>query len=805
MRTPSPSTATSKPRLGLFGRRFKTTAEEAESQHREKVTRRGPVAGTGHEGYGRYAPRGRTTTNTGGQASTRDRSTSTASTKDSIRSKTTPDPFFLERMSPVVIAGGGEIVVNRNTSFEMIRNNEQNITANHSDVTAAANSLQASSSIGAGHEGNRTTIWPSANIEHTEALASQPMAPPPEGRWLSESSDNESRKHRPTIAQRRSMQRTASEGPELSQASKPPAPSRGLSPSTSSLSTTNSREDGDSSKSSISLQQGPRKLAKRPRSPRKWNFFQRSQQPQTARSTTEPHPGVPVIISKSKLAKPVAHYAMIDSEQEGSSSLDLEDIMREAEEANIYLSQKERDVLRAGGYKVNLSRDETYQEPVSLEVLDKLELNFLSDEVKTETDLPEEPVARDVPAKPEVSTHSDIESRRVQPVLEAHSQRPSRLAQVGRIPPVGRARPPHASSRSFSRPFARFSTIQPLILPALVDRQSIALGSSPRRFSAVSQFSTRISDEEPEASTATDSALHIQLAEDNIGPEHAGFLAFSPRQNSEVTTSSGSSHYSLGFATAIVPDANEALQEDEVWDEYDDLIEEDAAQVPPSATSSHGMPFQYESYESRAVVRANMPERDSPILDPAPSFQSASFGSAAVGSLAFSIPYHSVDYGIAPDGLTIPTSFCPPLPRSEDAMANTVSPTTPMSFTDFISGYGDRDSNVTTDIPPIKRRSSESHASLSLSRHSTLSSNRNSNSGRSRNSADSRLRLRTVAEQTQASHAYEVNLRVGSMTVSKWLTFGHVLFSPARDEILQSEVTAKPHSVLVIDGLGNGM
>ena len=53
----------------------------------------------------------------------------------------------------------------------------------------------------------------------------------------------------------------------------------------------------------------------------------------------------------------------------------------------------------------------------------------------------------------------------------------------------------------------------------------------------------------------------------------------------------------------------------------------------------------------------------------------------------------------------------------------------------------------------------------------------------------------------------QVNLRVGSMTVSKWLTFGHVLFNPAREaiEAAESGSGTKRHSVLVIDGLGNGM
>lgn len=51
----------------------------------------------------------------------------------------------------------------------------------------------------------------------------------------------------------------------------------------------------------------------------------------------------------------------------------------------------------------------------------------------------------------------------------------------------------------------------------------------------------------------------------------------------------------------------------------------------------------------------------------------------------------------------------------------------------------------------------------------------------------------------------QVNLRVGSMTVSKWLTFGHVIFSPAKDDVLNLDGNAKTNSILVIDGLGNGM
>lgn len=41
------------------------------------------------------------------------------------------------------------------------------------------------------------------------------------------------------------------------------------------------------------------------------------------------------------------------------------------------------------------------------------------------------------------------------------------------------------------------------------------------------------------------------------------------------------------------------------------------------------------------------------------------------------------------------------------------------------------------------------------------------------------------------------------MTVSKWLTFGHVLFSDIRHDLVPVKTSLKRHSILVIDGLGN--
>jgi hypothetical protein len=98
-------------------------------------------------------------------------------------------------------------------------------------------------------------------------------------------------------------------------------------------------------------------------------------------------------------------------------------------------------------------------------------------------------------------------------------------------------------------------------------------------------------------------AIKDQPSQAEASEQQRAFLVMSPRKNSEATTSSSSGALSFAGTTAVVPEADAALEEDEVWGEYDDLIGHEEAKVPESATSSHGVPFQYESFESRAARR----------------------------------------------------------------------------------------------------------------------------------------------------------------------------------------------------------
>jgi hypothetical protein len=724
-RTPSPSVTNSKPRFGLFGRRTKTAPEQV------PTVRKGPAAGTGHEGYGRYAVRGRSNS-AGGLGRGRDRSISAASSsQESVASTRPHDPFLLERMSPVIIAGGGDIVENRNASSELSR------TESNTSISLVAPSSTKSS---LSHEVARTTLWPSALPR--DSTKRQSAISISKGRRPSDSSDDGIGKT--SLAFRRSMQRlnnstSALHLPLPLNISKITGPGSMTSLDASIMSDESQldmqAEFGRGRKGVITK---PKKLEKRPKSPRKWNFFHRSQ------PKTEAPAALQVTVGKPA-AKSIPHYALLDSSDEQQDPLempDLEDILRDAEVVD--LSNEELDLLQFGQKREEVKAVPEEEPPVI----------FTSPAPMT-------------PEPPPTDLHL---------VKETAPTRPSRLPQVGRIPKVISARPEATSPKSFSRPFARLSTVQPIQVPiSTIDKDSVAVGPSPEKPSTPEPFPVaRKDDRQSSADSKTDSTA----------ASHKDFLAFSPRKNSEATTSS-SGGLSFAGTTAVIPEPDAALEEDEVWDEYDDLIEnpndnDDTIKVPTSATSSHGGPFQYESYESRRIRKSKIqPPKESPTLTQTPLVKEPAIErrSAMTSSSTYSADMTA---------------------RMKDLLTTVQTPTTPMSFTDFFSAYGDRNNST-----PRKPRNSSS-----TSPKPQRDSNGSYKSSHSRSlSANAMLSIpEQDRERVSESPISQVNLRVGSMTVSKWLTFGHVLFSPAREEIISSSPSSsKAHSILVIDGLGNGI
>jgi len=748
--TPTPGPATPKLRFGIFGRRAKPENDAVKVVQKEITTRKGPAAGTGHEGYGRYAHRGRS----GSLGSGRDRSHSAASSsQESISSTRTHDPFLLERMSPVIIAGGGEIIQYGNTSLELTRSeSSQSLPITRPSLESKTSMSQTSIRSNLNKEVSRTTLWPSA-MPHS-AINDNSISLTSRGAYYSESSDNESFLMQPSLAVRRSMHRLQSAAQEPLRLPKPIKVSDGSASPEPSSQAASLKSDDRSVGSRKGLSPGTKKLLKKPRSPRKWNFFQRSQT--TASPKPQPETVLPVVVARAA-TKSVPYYAMMDSsEQEEDTPMNIEDILREAEVADL-------SHLRAASpaSSSNIVHADEPEKPLqSSPVLQPLSS---PDKPRPQIETSAKPASAKS-AMPVVSTDDGNEQPRV---------RPSRLLQVGRIPRVVTARPEQTSPKSFSRPFARVSMIQPLPNLTVVDRQSIAVGHSPER-----SPSPQVQAEAGQT-VSQDQPLQAEASE-----EQKAFLVMSPRKNSEATTSSSSGAISFAGTTAIVPEADADLEEDEVWGEYDDLIGHEEVKVPESATSSHGVPFQYESFQSRAARQDKDHAKESTAADVVPLvMEQSSTGALPRLELTSSSVYN-------PDlGTTI-----------RNALRGVPSPTTPMSFTDFISGYGDRNNSV------IYGSGGARHLSTPLSQCDPQPQSTHSRSGsmneRARQSTDSKLM--TTSEQTHESPIAQVNLRVGSMTVSKWLTFGHVLFSPAREEIWREDDPAKHHSVLVIDGLGNG-
>ena len=107
---------------------FSRGRTKSEGKVPEKLTKRGPAAGTGYEGYGAFGKASRS--RSGGAGVGRERSgsqTSTTSTsrersgsRSGSRSSAEVDDYLAERLKPVVIAGG-EVVENHNRPTEMVR------------------------------------------------------------------------------------------------------------------------------------------------------------------------------------------------------------------------------------------------------------------------------------------------------------------------------------------------------------------------------------------------------------------------------------------------------------------------------------------------------------------------------------------------------------------------------------------------------------------------------------------------------------------------------------------------------------
>ncbi|KAK6585408.1 hypothetical protein PZA11_002135 [Diplocarpon coronariae] len=762
-RTPSPSLSNNKTRFGLFGRRTKTAPYLPTTDSKDKIPRKGPVAGTGHEGYSRYGLRARSIS-------------VASSSQESVASTRAHDPFLLQRMSPVIIAGGGEIIENRNASSEISR------SESNTSLVWGRPSIESRGSSNLSHEMPRATL-------RSSALTREPTKRPsgialPKSRRPSDSSDDGIGQN--SIALRRPFQRMNSSQSTLDLPTSPnfsptgPGASASVTSLDASISvlSTDSREPERATARArkVGINE-PDNLEKRPRSLRKWNIFHRSR---PIKPEAEARP-LQVTVAKTALkTAAVPHYAMLDSSDEHLDledwAMDLDDNLREAGATS--LSNEELDLLQFGKVQEDQRREKNLQiaQPSPSQHTPPMLLSSPG------------PIATHAPdlAAPRADLHLTEDKGTA-------AIRPSRLPQVGRIPKVVSARPKTTSPKSFSRPFARLSTVQPLTSPQIVDKESVGSGRSPPISLTPEPYPhSRHPEAGPGGAPSTSSEAGVKEE-----PSYREFFSFSPRKNSQATTNSTNSSSGSGSVniTAVIPEADAELGEDEVWNEYDDLIQGNCNETVPQpllATSSPGVPFQYEGFETRRTGQNLQVAVESLLtLDAAPKRSSLAL-ETSIGERCSALTTSSVYSGDMSA-------------RLRDALDTVSTPTTPMSFTDFFEAHGDQKDSVSVSSSPKPSRRASQDSLTSRKKPSSPSSHSQSMSG-----AGSGARVMTgqavvnqgkeSVSQQRGAESSGVNLRAASITVSRWLTFGHVLFGPARGEI---EVRTEGSEVLVVDGLGN--
>ncbi|KAL7922159.1 hypothetical protein ACQKWADRAFT_106956 [Trichoderma austrokoningii] len=693
-------------RFPFFGRKksaSESVANDREKKDKQKVPRKGPAAGTGHEGYGRIG-------------AIRRRSGIIPNPQVSSESLVSGDSFLADRINPVIISGGA-IVENRNASAELIRS-ESNLSLSTNE-RPSIDSVAASTMSSASRDVSRTALWPSAFPRG-----------PPNARRPSDSTDTSSVTMGSTLAFRRSIQRLKSFPDNPLQLPQPINTSAAMSSPMTSFDTSILSDESSlfniqhlPSQELRNVQPAvPKKLQKKPRSPRKWNLFGRSNAQPKPKKASET---VAVTIQPVE-KKPVAFYTMMDSPEQ--EPVDLREILREADAYS-------RSPANMGTPELQAVKG---QPPIPLQLQPPANIT-------PQQSLPgQEPQAMiHEPTLPQVEGGVPV-------AVTLSSGRPSRLPQVGRIPQVVSNRPEPTSPRSFSRPFG---PNQPLALH-MPPTRGLGINTRVPNFS---KPSTPIPDTGGEGSVTDVGTEFSFFSEPRLHrspgpPTTQEFLAFSPlRKNSDCTSSTESCVYSYVEATAVIPKPDDPPAEDEVWDEYDDLLGEEAVKDRQSTTSSKGVPFHLETYEMK-LMKGKSLESPTIVTD-----------NRKLSTLS--------------DAPTASTSFSADMTeRIQKAFQPHPSPAVP--------------SPVPEDAEQYHGGHSRKPSAAETARHSTVSSHRSRQSSSSNSSEE-------------GTPLAQVNLRVGSMTVSKWLTFGQVLFSDIRHGLVRGQESLERPQVLVIDGLGN--
>ena len=767
----SPSKLGKLARLGLFTRRGTTPSSDVEKSPK-KLQRRGPSAGTGHEGYGKYARRTRKpSTASSGAPSDSEQSVSSAgrtpligtarkssisSSQHNRSSQSDLDEFAASRLKPVVMRGGSQ--TSRPQPPDPTRARTRMATPEQTP------SRESSASPGAGI----------LQVDDRPRLRSPRGHIGRPGEQLSERSD-----YAPSLAMRRSQKfGTGHEGfpiPTPIYTDDLVAPTQITSHDTSWSSNVPESIAPSSSAPEMyridpSLLKSNEKKGKR----QWWNPFRRRNQvatPEPTISQMQRQPEMAVSIATGPAPRSIPYYAMMESESDNNTT-----------EHNIgeFLSEAVRS-------------------PPHSPVLHDSQPESQDTARKTDSVLlPTAPVWSDPVYQPAYAEGADVSSTE-------HLVKQPRLPQVGRIPKVvSRSERQHVPSRrSFSQPFARMpgSETPPPESPRAFD---------PPAERPMLEIHTDVLPSGPFPETLNISAKPARTPAITVLPSvpytqrRIGDL--SSRNGSEISTSSSSDGLVSVMGPPVFPTHRERdlrdrvpatripsmrPGDDEIWKEYDDFIDQvmspsrspklrprtAGARQPVQITASPVVGNVWQRPKSRDKMPTPEPRR---------------------ARLDLPLPGKLIDPARVPSPISLSDKNALDeirLRRSRivSALHSSIDPSSPFSMRDFLSDYGDhgRDSVGVADrhsgsaaafIPQVTPTSAGFLEGAVKTEHTQR---------------ENALLLDNVARSKDPRR--ESELHYASLEVARWLSFGRVLFSPAHEEIN----ILPERNVLVVDGLGN--
>ena len=573
-----------------------------------KRSRKGPAAGTGHEGYGKYSLRRRSGNNVDVNSQGRSPSVDSvrsstfgqpSSRKSSISSQQenqSTDNFLRERLSPVIIRGEGNTARISDSSASQDGWKGNGALGGWSTMASSVTSLESTTSIV--HDTSKLTLLPSAMAkEHTTSHGKVPI--------------NDSASYDANIDD---------DVPVSPKTTQPPASNMSRSNGKTQWPMLEGFTSGSSSSRTNNPQEHSQEKQTRNKPLHKWNFFQRAQTRTAGAKSTLPSdsfesPELPVNLATVQPARTVPHYAMLEMPQ----SLDMEDLeqlMKEAEvihggSSSSALSENasKEDIDKGTGpdatvstIKLRESREENVQ-PVLLPSPPLLMSMFSpQNEQKNVKNVEEfttdsmEKNINEISGVPSATAGAAATTVAEQPNTNAGHQicatpyvelkspdKPSRLVQIGRIPKVvsKRDRERKISSQSFSRPFAP-SQPRPRLQSPNPNPSHTRRGSKE---SAQGIVQGPVTKDVPSKHENTINNVMI-FSEDfqltDPSTQDTEFISFPPRKDSDMSYTSSSGGYSIfGSPSEIVQPTNtNGVSEDEVWKEYDDLLDEVTSSIP---------------------------------------------------------------------------------------------------------------------------------------------------------------------------------------------------------------------------------